>query len=311
MSTVYSQNWADGNSDFTTIKPFDRAIEGADPLYPEVKYSDLLTISGGRLTWDGTGPFFWSGTSLVLQGFASFDGTVGSITATHRPDSVALANNTYAILLHLESTGGGGEILELAVDGTGPWTLRTHILGTYDGEIDVSDSFAPVADTDYTIKVCWKTGTVVGDFDDVLADGYVRVYVNGVLVRDLSDISFYINYANTNHVDEVWFGNYGMFGALSNIIFSDSACGGIVGSTVFGVTTTVTATRAFAVGLDNNVNTLSEEGKFKIFGDLEVTGTVTFADLTVTDLTNIMGAMVTTGSELVLDSSGNIVFVNG
>lgn len=49
----------------------------------------------------------------------------------------------------------------------------------------------------------------------------------------------------------------------------------IIGSTVFGVHTTVTAGRAFAVGLDGNANVHDEEGKFKIFGDFEVTGDVT------------------------------------
>jgi hypothetical protein len=46
----------------------------------------------------------------------------------------------------------------------------------------------------------------------------------------------------------------------------------IIGSAVFGVTTTVTATRAIAFGLDNAVNVHGTAGMFKVFGDMEVTG---------------------------------------
>lgn len=44
------------------------------------------------------------------------------------------------------------------------------------------------------------------------------------------------------------------------------------GSAVFGVTTTVTAPRAVAFGLDGNTNVHATSGVCKIFGDLEVTG---------------------------------------
>ena len=51
----------------------------------------------------------------------------------------------------------------------------------------------------------------------------------------------------------------------------------ITGSAVFGVTTTVTATRAIAFGLDGATNTHGTAGMFKVFGDMDVTGTVTFS----------------------------------
>jgi hypothetical protein len=55
----------------------------------------------------------------------------------------------------------------------------------------------------------------------------------------------------------------------------------IKGSAVFGVNTTVRATRAVAFGLDGNTNELISAGKMKVFGDFEVTGSVTMAGATV------------------------------
>ena len=52
----------------------------------------------------------------------------------------------------------------------------------------------------------------------------------------------------------------------------------IRGSAVFGERTTVSATRAIAFGLDGNTNTLSEAGKFKVFGKGEFTDTLTVID---------------------------------
>jgi hypothetical protein len=53
------------------------------------------------------------------------------------------------------------------------------------------------------------------------------------------------------------------------------------GSTIFGVDTDVTVTRAVAFGLDGNTNIHDEEGKLKVFGDFEVTGETTVEDLIV------------------------------
>jgi hypothetical protein len=47
----------------------------------------------------------------------------------------------------------------------------------------------------------------------------------------------------------------------------------IRGSAVFGVKTSVKATRAIAFGLDDATNNHTEAGKFKVFGNVEVTGT--------------------------------------
>lgn len=235
MSTVYSQNWSAGNSTFTASNTYTRATDGPDALYPEIEYAETVTVSGGKLDWNGVNNYQTSG--LMLKDFPTFDGTVGSIQATYRPNSTSMGVTYFAPLIYvISSTGGGGErVIQLAasaVTGPGaPFTLDFTAFGWGASNYTANNPFTFAADTDYVVKVCWKTGTVTGDFVDVAADGYVRVYINDVLVYEVVDFAFYIDYLNTNHVTKVAFGQdtdnddgAGLFGALSNIAFSDSAC---------------------------------------------------------------------------------------
>jgi hypothetical protein len=83
------------------------------------------------------------------------------------------------------------------------------------------------------------------------------------------------------------------------------------GSAVFGVTTTVQATRAIAFGLDNRVNVHDTPGMFKVFGDAWITGDLTVeGDLisSSTLLETIIHSIVTAGGDVVVDSDGNVVF---
>jgi hypothetical protein len=304
MATVYSQDWSAGNSTFTGTDTYERAVDGPDALYPEIKYAESVTITAGKLDWNGTfGNYQTSG--IMLKDFATFDGATGSISATYRPNSTSMGVMFTAPLIYvISSTGFGGErVLQLeanAVTGPGaPFTLDFTAFG-WSGNYTVSDAFTFAADTDYTFKICWKTGTVTGDFVSVAADGYVRVYVNDVLVYEHTDFAFYIDYLNNNHVTKVAFGQdtdnddgAGLFGTLDNIVFSDSACPEpttpIIGSLVAGVKTTVNVTRGIAFGLDDNTNVLSEVGKFKVFGNAEITG-----DLTVGGSTLVSSGSVST-----------------
>lgn len=63
----------------------------------------------------------------------------------------------------------------------------------------------------------------------------------------------------------------------------------IVGVAVFGVKTTVTATRAIAFGLDNNTNVHNEAGKHKVFGKIEATETIQVGDVTAVGATKLIG----------------------
>lgn len=64
--------------------------------------------------------------------------------------------------------------------------------------------------------------------------------------------------------------------ARSNWVFAlGSAPAAVIqGSAVFGVNTTVTVTRAIAMGLDGNTNVHNTVGQHKVFGDMHVTGTL-------------------------------------
>jgi hypothetical protein len=86
----------------------------------------------------------------------------------------------------------------------------------------------------------------------------------------------------------------------------------VIGSSVFGVTTTVTSTCSVAFGLDGETNTLSDAGTLKIFGDLEVTGTVTIPGASLSNPASILNAIVgTDDGQPIIDSDGNVVYVNG
>jgi hypothetical protein len=86
----------------------------------------------------------------------------------------------------------------------------------------------------------------------------------------------------------------------------------ITGSAVFGVTTTVTATRAITFGLDGETNVHDTAGTLKIFGDLEVTGSVTIPSASFSNPASILNAIVgTDDGQPIIDSDGNVVYVNG
>jgi hypothetical protein len=64
----------------------------------------------------------------------------------------------------------------------------------------------------------------------------------------------------------------------------------IRGSLVAGVKTTIAgATRAAAFGLDDATHTHTEDGKFIIYGDLEVTGTTTISTGDISDDLDALG----------------------
>lgn len=67
--------------------------------------------------------------------------------------------------------------------------------------------------------------------------------------------------------------------------------GSFAGSTVFGVNTTVVVTRAIAFGLDGNTNVHNEEGKFKVFGDGAVTGTLVVDGGTIGNISTMLDAL--------------------
>lgn len=87
----------------------------------------------------------------------------------------------------------------------------------------------------------------------------------------------------------------GSHAAIDTVRLSDpSTPPAIVGSAVFGVTTTVKATRAIAFGLDNNVNVHNTAGMFKVFGNVSITGDLTVDGTTTTTHSRLRAATTTT-----------------
>lgn len=78
----------------------------------------------------------------------------------------------------------------------------------------------PVADTLYTMRLVWQCGTWTGS--TVSATGFVQVYVNGVLVYQLTGQPFFLgNSGNPNQIGGVSFG-YKVLGGLDQISIADA-----------------------------------------------------------------------------------------
>jgi hypothetical protein len=261
---------------------------------------------------------------LVLDSFPSFDGSEGSITATYTPNSDVVIGGPYELayvplIIVRNVTGLRALVFEMYEDsGALRYNLRSRNIG---GSYTDIDTAAPtfVAGTSYRFKMAWKCGTPSGGppFTSVASDGYVRWYLDDVLIGELTSQPVYVDTTNANAVTTVLLatdqitGGSGLFGALDSYsFFSGAPVVTITGSAVFGVTGTVTATRAVLFSLDGETNVHSDAGVLKICGDLEVTGDVTFTgDVTVSEPSSLMDSIVTTGTEIVYDSSGNVVVV--
>jgi len=330
MAVVWSQSWAAGNSTFDAGNTYDRSGDGNDPLYPEMKIAEAVTIStingAPRVTWNGFAD--WNDTAIVFDdalgdpgnGYPAnassftFNGQVGKISCRYRPDATSLSVVSFAPLIVIPERGGFSDNWFLAWDRDNGWFEID--LTTWGFAIpDVNDTVPYggfTADTDYTMTICWKCGTPVGSFSDVTADGYWRFYINGVLIYEKTDVALWLDENNGNLVPQVNFGQFGMLGALDQIVFNDAGCiTPIVGSHAFGVKGTIQSTRTFLANLDNTTRTVNRPGTFFIGGDLVVTGDVIYTGASTAPTTLYNSIVMTDTGETVMDSSGNVVFVEG
>jgi hypothetical protein len=242
---VYEQNWSAGNSSFSRRQYYDRVANGADALYPEVNNAESVqvTTAGGPSgentldNWDGTGgsdpepaddDYVLEGVSLWLETAATV-GTALSIVegraeVSYKPNTKSLSDNTpggYCPLMAVFQYDDTQQIFGLFAypNGSGPtWTLE---LRSYNGTIvDDSHTFTPVAGTWYTYRVDFKR--------DDSGNGYLRAYVDGVLVYDHDPI-FVAGYTTPSAgfpaypVRTVWLGFAGLFGETTNFRLSEFA----------------------------------------------------------------------------------------
>jgi hypothetical protein len=122
-----------------------------------------------------------------------------------------------------------------------------------------NDSVPTVGGTNVTLAIAERSGWIINQaMDSIIAWG---VQSSAAVVTAQWD----------------WTGNSSCAASIITFVPGDEiVVDPIVGSMVAGVNTTVRATRAIAFGLDGNTNIHDEAGKFKVFGDMEVTGTTQF-----------------------------------
>ena len=102
----------------------------------------------------------------------------------------------------------------------------------------------PIADFEnqwHTLSIEWQGGTVVGAWDDVLADGFVRIYLTPVdatkvLIYDSGPIAIYLSqWFETDHhqADAIVCGFNGQFGYLTNILLEPLAAEVVPAEVIF------------------------------------------------------------------------------
>lgn len=219
------------------------ALERTFFMEGDFDFSEAASSSGGHYIMELRSPSF--GGAYFISVYADVN-TNGLRVSLHNdvdfPDpEYDTANDVY-----VPST-----FIKIRIEGT---------LSTVDGV-----TFESNTDGEFRLYSA-APGAIVGDFDH----GAATLLLSQTGVHVMTDVN-----------DPEW--DRGIWGPMGNldhvrIGYMDEVVTlptGLVGSTVFGVNTTVTATRAFAVGLDGNSNVHSDSGVFKIFGDLEVTGSFT------------------------------------
>lgn len=229
----YTQGWAAGNSLFTSVNVYERSVNGTDSLYPEVVLAEAVTISSGRLDWNGTyGDYQIAG--VVLEGMGSLSGgfwnaSRGFVECTYYPNSTSLGNSSYIALMWLTHETAGTEFLSWYYDND---ISEYQIYYQTDEAFPNGDHFEsftatnPAADTPITYKMCWRCGTWNGSSH--ASDGWLRLYINNSLAWSVEDIPFMLQYdtPTSDLIEAVAFGYAGLLGALDNISISDVSCDG-------------------------------------------------------------------------------------
>jgi len=283
MAIPYTQDWAAGNSTFTSMDNYDRTTNGPDALYPEVNKADGVTVVGGVLDWNTTYSDYQD-LSLWLRGMGSlsgggaggyagsgfWNGAVGHVECTYIPNATSLADISYAPLIWLISPSATS-LLGLYWDSvSGDYEIERNTESGY--ALNAFSGPTPTDGVPLTIRIEWRCGTYPGvvptDHD---ADGYLRVYINGVLEYDESNIALYLTFSSSpvDLVDGVAFGFLGFLGSIDDISISDAAPV-LENITIFGSNTTTKASNVVAFGMDGATNVVEEEGRVQVYGNAAV-----------------------------------------
>ncbi len=228
-------------------------------------------------------------SNLKLRIWKAVAVSTGACTVT-----VTLVSGTQFMAMGLAELPGSGYVITTITDmvvGSGITHALSGFLPTTESALFVMVTAQGADPMTVTPDAAWTEISSNDNGDDYLAYSWIwRQAIAGSYTATWTTAASIVSY-------------------MVGIVVSPGTAAQKKGSTVVGVTTTVTAPRAFAVGLDNNVNVLAEAGKMKVFGNFEVTGTATFRAI-VSPTTPLTWSVLVAGSppELVF-ADGDVIMV--
>lgn len=248
MAIIYAEDFTPGNSLFSDTYAYNRPTDGVDPLYPNLRGSEGVFIDGnGRLDTDPafTGEFethqqagWWIKSAGALSGggpggYAGpgfWNGTVGWIEALYYPTTESLTELTepFVTAPMIQVTDPFAAFPFVGVDAQlddAFIIVRHQNEGSHANEVTVTGATMPVAGEPYLVRLQWQCGTWDTDLLQAAADGYVRVYINEVLIYEATNISLYFAPLTVpaNLIDGVLFGYFGLLGPLASFTINDEA----------------------------------------------------------------------------------------
>lgn len=248
MAIIYAEDFTPGNSLFSDTYAYNRPTDGVDPLYPNLRGSEGVFIDGnGRLDTDPafTGEFethqqagWWIKSAGAMSGggpggYAGpgfWNGTVGWIEALYYPTTESLTELTepFVTAPMIQVTDPFAAFPFVGVDAQlddAFIIVRHQNEGSHANEVTVTGATMPVAGEPYLVRLQWQCGTWDTDLLQAAADGYVRVYINEVLIYEATNISLYFAPLTVpaNLIDGVLFGYFGLLGPLASFTINDEA----------------------------------------------------------------------------------------
>jgi RHS repeat-associated protein len=221
-----------------------------DPLYPELASSELVTVvagagpTGENVLDVSLGDRDYVGSGAVLGGFGSnpdprggaswWDATQGCLSVSYHFTTEAWNQAIYNPLLivgqHLYYWDVGFT-LEANIPDWQTTSSQAQIILGYGTDTDwiYRDTFqltrAQTENQWQTFTVRWKAGTISGN--SVAPDGWIRVYWNGTVIYDVSNIRLLLSWSQfapggrPNQLRTIWLGYYGLFGPTTNLVLTD------------------------------------------------------------------------------------------
>lgn len=229
--------------DVTSYLRTPHGSDAADPDNHYVVLTDVVEVSGGVLTakdgddnnWSLAGVHFgsfgtlgspadgwWDATRACVSIDMTFttgaldDVSVGTLFLLHKNE---LQPSSYPIELLLRELSGNQWGLELNAQGFG---------GLIEDDSNIFDR-VDLENIRTRIRIEWKAGTPTlssPGFSAVASDGFIRVYWNGVLIINLTNLDLYLSddQDGPNWANGVSLGHNGLMGEIHTFRVNDSLC---------------------------------------------------------------------------------------